>query len=104
MSLATKYASVISERQFESHVREIATWTGWKIYHTYNSIHSPAGFPDLVLARAPRLIFAELKSDDGRLTDEQTCWLEELRGVPTIEVYVWKPADLVDITKILAKR
>jgi hypothetical protein len=94
----------ISERQFEAQVRELATLTGWMVYHTNNSLRSPEGFPDLVLARAPRLIFAELKSAGGRVSDQQTYWLDELRGVAGVETYVWRPADLDEITRILSRR
>jgi hypothetical protein len=93
----------LPERQFQEQVRELAKWTGWMIYHTHNSTHSPAGFPDLVLARSPRLIFAELKNDVGRQSDEQTHWLDELRGVAGVETYVWRPSDLDEIQRILAK-
>jgi hypothetical protein len=94
----------VSEAAFLAQVRELATWTGWMIYHTHNSIHSPAGFPDLVLARTPRLIFAELKTERGRPSEKQTYWLDELRGVAGVETYVWRPADLDDISRILSRQ
>src|SRR5919109_3207021 len=88
----------MTERQFQDHIQEIAAWSGWRqVYHTHNSIHSPAGFPDLVLVRKGRLIFAELKTDGGRLTAEQVAWLEELRGVAAVETYVWRPSDIDEI-------
>jgi len=34
-----------------------------------------------VLVRSGRLVFAELKSERGKLSDEQEAWLEELRAV-----------------------
>ena len=93
----------LSEHQFLAQVRQIATWTGWMIYHTHNSLHSPAGFPDLVLCRAPRLIFVELKSDRGKVRTEQTFWLDELGGISSVETYVWRPSDLDEIGRILAR-
>jgi len=50
-----------------------------------------AGFPDLVLAKAGRVIFVECKSERGSVSPEQAEWLNILPG----EVYVWGPADWV---------
>lgn len=49
-----------------------------------------AGFPDTVLARPGRLIFAELKSIGGRLAPEQDEWLRVLKAAG-VEAYVWDP-------------
>lgn len=71
---------------------------------------SPPGFPDLVIMqglndprRPARLIFAELKSDTGRLRVPQHDWLRGLQRIPGIEVYVWRPDDWLDgtVDKIL---
>ena len=58
------------------------------------------GFPDLVLAHpSGRVIFAELKSDKGKVSPLQSRWLSvlELGAV----VWVWRPADLVWIASYL---
>ena len=47
------------------------------------------GFPDEVLVRAGGLVFAELKSEKGKLSDEQRAWPEALRAVAGVEVYEW---------------
>ena len=80
---------------------EMATLFGWRHYHTWSSVHSPAGFPDLVLVRPPRLIFAELKSQVGRVTPAQKAWLDDLYATPSTEVYLWRPSDLDDIERVL---
>jgi hypothetical protein len=59
------------------------------------------GFPDLVLARPPRVIFAELKTAKGKLGPEQENWLAALTACPGVEVYVWRPDQLDDIAQIL---
>ena len=59
-----------------------------------------AGFPDLVLVRAPRVIFAELKSAKGKLSGDQEAWLLALAGTP-IESYVWRPAQIDEVERIL---
>ena len=78
-----------------------ARMLGWKHYFTWRSKHSPAGFPDLVLVRPPRVIFAELKRDDGTVSTSQAEWLAALAACPTVESYVWRPRDWDVITRIL---
>ncbi len=86
-------AKGISEKVFERQVKDLAKVFGWRYYHTWRSIHSPAGFPDVVMVRAPRLIFAELKTEIGKLTPDQEAWLEDLRECVkhiTLEPVVYK--------------
>lgn len=62
------------------------------------------GFFDLtIVSRARRrIIFAELKSEKGSLTEEQVVWGKEVAGILTgVEYYVWRPSDLDDIERIL---
>lgn len=51
------------------------------------------GFPDLTLVRDGALVFAELKRDTTRPTDDQIAWHAALEAVPGVEVYVWRPRD-----------
>jgi hypothetical protein len=60
---------------------------GWRTAVSADGV----GWPDLTLVRGEQLIFAELKSDRGRLTDQQQVWLEVLGKVA--EVYEWRPCD-----------
>jgi hypothetical protein len=64
------------------------------------SIHSPAGFPDLVLCRPPRLVVAELKTATGKATLAQQEWLAALGACTGVEAALWRPADwsLIDAT------
>lgn len=91
----------VSERELTGYVRDLAKLYRWRRYHTWLAKHSPAGFPDEVLVRPPRLVFAELKSARGKLSEEQEAWLAALRAVPGIEVHVWRPADLDEIVEVL---
>jgi hypothetical protein len=91
----------ISERDLMNFVCDVASACGWRRYHTWLSKHSPAGFPDEVLVRPPRILFAELKSGSGRLKPDQEIWLETLRQVPGVEVFVWRPADMDEIAAVL---
>ena len=65
-----------------------------------------AGFPDLVLVKDRRIIFAELKSRDGKPSRDQAKWLQALAATGRVEVYLWRPADLLDgtIQQHLAQR
>ena len=85
----------MTERELQQCVIELAQLFGYTlIYHTWNSIHSPKGFPDLVLCKLPdsRCIFIELKSEKGKLTSAQTEWLEGLHACGQ-ETHVFRPRD-----------
>jgi hypothetical protein len=81
-----------SEAELLALVREAAGRFGWRSYHTHDSRRSEAGFPDLVLARGGELIFAELKSERGRVSETQRAWLADLEAAGC-EVHVWRPSD-----------
>ena len=82
------------EPDFRDAVCGWARHFGWLVYFTWTSIHSPAGFPDLVLCRPPRLIIAELKTQKAPAPKgEQKLWLESLGLLGTIEVHLWRPLD-----------
>lgn len=92
----------MNEKAFQTAVVRLAGQFGWKVYHTWLSIHSAAGFPDLVLARErdQRLIFAELKGDKGKLSAAQQDWLATLK-VCGMETYSWWPSDVDALAEIL---
>ena len=94
-------AATITEKQWLAQVAEIAGLCRWTTYHGWVSVHSPAGWPDLVLCRPPRLLFAELKSERGKTTPAQDHWLGLLGQCPGIEVFVWRPSDLDDVVRVL---
>ena len=84
----------LTEKEWSQVVVDYARLTGWQVYRTWNSIHSPPGFPDLCMARGPRLVFAELKTERGKLSPAQIAWLDTLAAVPGIEVYrTWRPSN-----------
>lgn len=109
-------ASVMSEAEFTRGVVNIARELDWLAYHTQRSMQSEPGFPDVVLIRPPRVIFAELKREKGgrlsrprwnkagsRLLPGQTTWKEALEACPGSEYYLWRPSDLDAITEILMR-
>lgn len=92
---------MITEKQFSQQIVELAALLGWKVYRTWNSIHSPAGYPDLTMARENRLIFAELKSETGKVSEAQQQWLSALAATGKSEVYVWRPEQFDEIAEKL---
>lgn len=81
-------------------VMALAALRGWKAWHDTDSRRNAAGFPDLVLLR-DRVVWAELKSERGRLRDEQARFLTLLRAAGQ-EVYVWRPSDWDALMGVLA--
>jgi hypothetical protein len=106
------------EAAFQQQVLDLARIYGWRAYHTHDSRRSEPGFPDLVLIRAPELIFAELKTSSGRLSPAQHEWIAMLSlveegiaqraGDPPesrlVEVNIWRPSDFDAIHGRLARR
>ena len=104
-AMAVVFAGV-TERELLASVLKTAWRAGWCCYHTYASARSEKGFPDLVAVRTPRaarpgppfVVFAELKTEAGRLTTEQRMWAAALRGVEDatggfLAYRLWRPSD-----------
>jgi hypothetical protein len=89
-----------SEAHFQSRVIRLARLLGWKVFHLLDPIGSPAGFPDLLLRRPPRLVWAELKSEHGRVRPPQRAFLDELRACGQ-EAYTWRPSNWDQIKAVL---
>lgn len=109
MATKTKAKPSMTEDQLLAAIREYATLKKWLCYHTHDSRRSEPGFPDLVLVRRGRLIFAELKREEGRTSPEQKAWLEKLADVErysqgNVRVYTWRPSDWLggEIERVLA--
>lgn len=91
----------ITEKQLESQVKDLAKMFNWMYYHTWRSIHSPAGFPDCVMIRDDRIVVAELKSERGKVTPQQEGWLKAFKATGMAECYLWRPSDFDEIVRIL---
>ena len=89
------------EAELLANVIELAELCGWLVYHTYDSRRSNPGFPDLTMMRCrpvKQLMFVELKSERGRLTEAQELWGEGLSAMAAVTsnivaYRVWRPAD-----------
>lgn len=125
----------LTEDQFQRQVIDLAHAYHWLVAHfraarTDRGWRTPVeadaeGFPDLVLVRGKRLIFAELKSQKGRVSAAQQGWLDSLAVVcagvaleldelrsnappnslpvepPSVEVYVWRPSMFDEVHELL---
>jgi hypothetical protein len=91
----------VTEREFSQAVSDLAKMRGFLSYHTHDSRRSAPGFPDWVFVKPPRLIFAELKTEKGKLSPAQADWIAVLGDVPGVEVYVWRPSQLDEIAEVL---
>lgn len=112
-----------SERAFQSAVIDYARLNGWLVAHFHDSRRQAggrlvgdvdaAGFPDLTLTKNGLLIFAELKSEKGRLSPQQHDWLTALLKVeaaavhagtpPCVQAYVFRPSDWPEIERVLGR-
>ncbi len=105
------------EKEFQSQVIRYAELMGWQVFHD-RATNAPRackhckrrldiprndpGFPDLVMVRRPRVVFAELKSQRGLLTIAQRDWLTDLRASGQ-EAYLWRPSDWREIERVLGR-
>lgn len=89
------------ETAWRAFVARTFTQMGWMVYWTWNSLHSPAGFPDLVLVGPGwgRTIFAELKTERGTVSAAQREWLRALSRKN--EVFIWWPSDQSEILDLI---
>lgn len=100
------------EAGFQNQVIKLARLGGWGIFHAphggdrdrfaFGQIPEGKGFPDLVLARPPELLFRELKTDKGRMGAGQPEWLAALEACGA-DVGVWRPRDIDEITERLLR-
>lgn len=91
---------VISERDWQQTVCDFAQLTRWAVWHDHDSRRNAPGWPDLTLLRPPRIVFAELKTERGRLRPAQQTMIDLLRACGQ-EVYVWRPADWPQVMETL---
>ena len=89
-------AKTMTENALLNQVRALAHALGWLGYHTHRSDRSEPGYPDLTLVKGGRLIFTELKTEKGKPTFAQSEWLHALAFAASVEVYVWRPTDLLN--------
>ena len=110
--MSPNYKHYTTERDFGKQVEDLLDLFGWRWCHFRparteqgwrTAISGYEGFPDYIAARGNRLLIAEIKSDKGKLTDQQRHWLDALWECGQ-EVYLWRPADFEEIARVLRSR
>lgn len=91
----------MTETELQVQIIATARDLGWKAVHWRPAMTSHGfrtavqgdgvGWPDLTMVRDNRMICAELKSAGKQLAPAQEAWLDALKKVPGIEVYLWRP-------------
>lgn len=93
-----------TEKQLREQVRDLCKKLGWMFYFTWTSIHSPRGMPDLILVKPPRVLFVELKTEKGELSDYQKTWTDVLgRCGGNVECYILKPSGIDEFVQIMRR-
>ena len=91
----------MSEAEFMRQVVQLARLLGWWVHHAHISRGGEAGLPDLVMVKAGRpVVYAELKTERGKVTPEQQAVLDLLRTTPS-QVFLWRPTDWDEIQRVL---
>ncbi len=81
----------MTEAQWQRRITDLCNLLGLKWHHETDSRKSKKGFPDLVIVGPGGTLFAELKSDTGRVSAEQREWIERLNDSGA-ECWVWRPS------------
>ena len=95
----------MKEKDFLRAVVHRAKAHGWKTAHFGSTVRvvkrrdgngyqtipdkGATGFPDLVLTREKRLVFAELKAGRGTMAESQYEWFNALKDAGA-EIYIWR--------------
>ena len=99
-----------SEADFKKQVIDTAQALGWLVHSDPDSrqVKGNPGFPDLVLAKNGKVIFAELKRDKGRLSPHQRGWIKAFVEYDSRMLFsympradVWRPRDYEQIKRLL---
>jgi hypothetical protein len=84
----------MTERELQAEVVRLVEAGGGLWYHAESPRKDPPGFPDLTIVMpGDEAIFAELKSDTGRLRPEQVAWQRALTASRS-RYYIWRPEHL----------
>jgi hypothetical protein len=118
-------ARTTKERDLQECIRRLAKARGLAYYHTHRAQHSPAGFPDCVIAEqtagqpfrvtfgdegeeiettayGARFVIAELKTQTAKPSAEQIKWLSLFAqladdvGWDKVSVCLWRPIHWLD--------
>ena len=94
----------MTEAELQAAIVDVAELAGWLVFHDHDSRRNPAGLPDLICVKPPRVVFIELKSDTGRVRPEQRTWLDALAECDTLASALVRPDDLPTVIEYLTRK
>jgi len=84
----------MTEAEFQKQVIALAHGLGLAVFHSTDSRRDIGkGYPDLTIVSPGGVLFAELKTEFGRLSSEQTRWRYKLLAAGQ-QYRVWTPEDM----------
>ena len=89
-------AAAMTEAELDRAVRALLADLGLFGFHPYDSRRSAPGWPDWTIIGS-RVLFRELKTQDGRLSSAQRTVLYLLQSAGQ-DAGTWRPADLLNGT------
>jgi len=94
----------MTEKVWQQSVSDLFRSLGWRGYHTLRSKGSQPGYPDLTLAHPVqrRVMWLELKSETGTVSDKQREWIRTLADAGA-EVYVVRPRHYQALASVLLR-
>jgi len=111
---ATIFRTAESEKDFQQAIYDLARYYHWRVAHFRagmdrrgrwsTPMQGDTGFPDIVLCRPGRAVYAEVKVEPlskGKLTPEQRAWLVTLHEAGH-EVFVWRPSYWWQVVDVLS--
>jgi hypothetical protein len=91
-------ARMMTESELQDKVLDLCRERGLLAFHAFDSRKTAGkGFPDLVISGLKRTVFAELKTDYGKLDHVQVMWKYALIASGQ-SWYLWRPRDLYSLT------
>lgn len=93
----------MNETAWRAEVIRHARTFGWAAWYTSYSPYSTPGWPDLALARPPRVLLTELKTDHPRSkrSSDQEAAAEVLGACEVVEYHLWRPSAVEDVIETL---
>lgn len=105
----------LTEKQFSQQIEDLLKLYGWRWCHFRpaktkygwrTALSGHQGFPDYIATKSSRLIIFEIKSEKGKMSNDQLLWYLALNLVSgsshgCISVYIWRPSDFDSIVEVL---
>lgn len=111
MKSATLLHNQETEADYTAKIIGLSRFYHWRVTHSRpgmdrrgrwsTPLQGDAGFPDLDMTHGERHVYAEIKSEKGKLRPEQRVWLVSLWEAGA-EVFCWKPSYWWQVVDVLS--